>query len=504
MGTPLDRSMTVEGHWFLPDAPADRHYGVLHFDGVTGPTLDLRGHFSSELPLTMDAPFRPLIVLGETDDGKGCSLIDAAQVGHTTRAVGKEQRTLTAELALIGQIHAGADGKLPIEEVRVQVRHLPEWLDIHPFRWWFDDIPGKSVASARFEKPQPLDLRIDGAVLRLETLLGSASHDERSLEWRASTRLSYRPERPEDLRVVLARLAIVRDFLSLHFGSAALFLEAEMIPHLEDGEDPDNPTPAIILFQQDLGPPRRRVASYNVLIPLKAFRRSIGEALADWFEIHARVGPATDLLLDSFGHTGRPVNKLLTVSRAFEMLHRGLVGGEYLPAGDYQKVYETLTEAIPGDVPRGLRDRLKGSLKYGNEISLRTRLRRALESLTDQNRDLLFPEGVKKFAGTVADTRNYFTHLSEELRPRALHGPAVAVAADRLQMLAWFLLMRELGHSEPVLVEAVKRDPVWAQRTAYAHGHKESPNAQLAAVLLAAKSPRADDGSPSSSDEEEE
>ena len=114
--------------------------------------------------------------------------------------------------------------------------------------------------------------------------------------------------------------------------------------------------------------------------------------------------------------------RFLGLIQALETYCRRVQGGKYLPDAVPRGIAAALKAALPPTTPQDLRNSLvQGKIKYGNEYSLRKRLRELLCSLEDETTKLI-ADSPGKFAEDVTATRNYLTHYSSELQAQAFKG----------------------------------------------------------------------------------
>src|SRR5690242_14834408 len=91
---------------------------------------------------------------------------------------------------------------------------------------------------------------------------------------------------------------------------------------------------------------------------------------------------------------------------------------------EFAPVKANLIAALPAKLRKETRDAFANKIGFMNQFSLRTRLRR----LARDCRDIVAPlipadsAGREAFVNLVADTRNFFTHYSEELERKAARG----------------------------------------------------------------------------------
>lgn len=101
--------------------------------------------------------------------------------------------------------------------------------------------------------------------------------------------------------------------------------------------------------------------------------------------------------------------------------------------------------AIPDWVRSDFRESLKSKLKYGNEFSLRKRLKEIFSKYQEILNE--FIENKNAFIEKVVNTRNYQTHHDEDLRKRAAKGEGLYRLTQKLKKLLEICLLIELGFS---------------------------------------------------------
>ena len=110
-----------------------------------------------------------------------------------------------------------------------------------------------------------------------------------------------------------------------------------------------------------------------------------------------------------------------------------------------------MISAIPSHVPNDLRAKLKSQIRFGNEKSLRHRLRRLINSL-DPDTASVFCNDAKSFVEGIVAT-NYWTHNLTEKDLTVLEGERLVNACEQLHVFLLILFVKHLG-----IPEAVVRD----------------------------------------------
>jgi hypothetical protein len=141
--------------------------------------------------------------------------------------------------------------------------------------------------------------------------------------------------------------------------------------------------------------------------------------------------------------------------QALEGLHRSIESGLYVSEDSYRPIEEELVRAIPKNVKSDHRDSLKSRIKYGNEISLSKRLDALTDRLSVPIRKLILG-GNGVIPRSWVDTRNYYTHWDEALRPRTLDGIAMHRASTRMRTLLRVLYLQLVGVPDSAIIQALR------------------------------------------------
>ena len=169
-----------------------------------------------------------------------------------------------------------------------------------------------------------------------------------------------------------------------------------------------------------------------------------------WFELQGRLGDCMRLLFRQIERPGDEiVPRFLSACQMFEAFHRETLGGLYVEQDQYEGWRQAVVAAIPSDIPRNLRDALKARLKYGNQLSLRTRLRQTFAALPSEIQRVLELDP-KRDADAITATRNYHTHLDPSSANSIVEEGELPPVSSKLVMTVGYLLWCELGLADLV------------------------------------------------------
>jgi len=148
--------------------------------------------------------------------------------------------------------------------------------------------------------------------------------------------------------------------------------------------------------------------------------------------------------------------QFLALTRALEGLHRAIMGGSYHPDDEYESYRVELKEHVTRlHANNDWKNKfIGGELKYGNQYSLRKRLKDLLKGMDSALKGAILRDA-EGFVDRVVKTRNYLTHMDEKEHGNALHGSDLIHAFDKLQILVGVLLLRETGISETEILSAL-------------------------------------------------
>ena len=444
-GPTLLDSFERDGEWWLPgDSVEDRVFGRLSFDPAGGVRLKVRSPLRAEGRLAPGERFRPALILGSVEYGRPVTLYLATRVGRARPPLSDEGSEFYARYAFLGH-HFQDEGSESFASLEAGFTDLEEWSKHHPF---VDIIPRSERWSTGYVEMRPVEAEVDSlrAKLTIKSSIQSwALVPGRTLRWEHRIVFEVEPEEdrpPQWYRWVLEGL---QELLTLLVGRPVYPSLVEARVCREGNARAD------VFFDGGARKPGGGSASAallsresDFLLPLPDVRRELPVALENWFAKREGLAPVYDLFFGVFfGPEVSPEYQFLSLAQALETYHRRTrPESRYLDEEEYQSRYEEIKEALPGTVRGPLRDRLKEMLRYGNEWSLRRRIK-------EPPRHEL-PEGVidersnGAFVGSDSGyTRNYLTHYTEELRTTGVctvRNPTKPL--DELRCLVAFLMLQ--------------------------------------------------------------
>ena len=466
----LGQKFSVEGYWWLPGPQPTKVAGTFSHDPQGETILETMGLLDgSQFPTTTDSSAIPR-VLGVTKLGEPCTLLGSMPFGDSFNL--KSGFGLTVSRLFVPHAIFGGHIKSPRDDSFVgcalHLEGLEEWV-------------GRSSLSFSMPKNVPLakrtltlqhtpieklkaSLSSIGARLYINFELTFSPPSFKGCQWTSRTALQIMPRRRMPLAWFLQQIWDVQAVVTLLSGSMRdltkiSFLRRER--HKVDGKTKYFDRELDVITSPALPESDRPVQIPVILIPMyKIGIDGFANVLEAWSLKKQHLAPLLGLFLHSaYGHGMSLSSKLLFYTQTLESLHRKTTGGEYLPEAQYATLLQGLIRAIPAGTPNDLTERLKGTLKYGNELSLRTRLRRLLRGLAPESQGVLLGKlTVDQFVAEIVDTRNYYTHYSS-VSPNVLCGNRLLDRVRRLRQLVAMAFLLEIGVGEALVRESLASLP---------------------------------------------
>lgn len=446
-----------KGIWWLPDKPEKRVSGTLTFTPNKGANLDLMGSFKDIKNKNRSEILEPEIILGVSSDGKYITLYKCLETNSTTSFPGFQTSSrFLANLVFVG-VHFQKSEDISFKSISVHYLHLDEWVKIYGFviKSW-----GKKGVIIKYKLPEPFQVEISDELkisinFRRKVSSRSFSQEEVTIKQNTEIKVETSEEKPfEDFREIIYH---IQNLLTLGITEPVYPLSITGLTEV-NVENEAYYLPVKIFYQLlDIPKGHKTLTSNDMLFTFEDISNRFEPLLKNWFEKKDFLESVYNLY---FGTLYNPhmylEDQFLSLIQAIESFHRRVYGGKYLPDEKYDKVYEVLVNGIPEDVESELKDRLMEYLKYGNEFSLRKRLK----EIFDKYKEILdkFIENKKDFIEKVVNTRNYFTHYDKELKEHTAHGEDLCRLNQKLRMCLETCLLAEIGFTSEEIKTFISRN----------------------------------------------
>ena len=462
----LSDSFEVTGEWWLPEEADAKLYGTLRYS-PTNIELELSGtldeskiaDLKSGSPKFKDHP----CFHGLTHDRQEYTLLRArvSSLGGTTKY---------NAFHIIADKHVPALPELKLKKVSFYCQHLDVFIGRHLFTME-NDGEGRDFKSCTvtYHQPEKLDWRIDEIDATLDIQSGMKLSTPPYEQWRklhAQSFVTITPDTPQGLDWFTQQTWRFCYFLTLFTDENVSPTGMEVF--LEDDEDP-----GWHLNQTMRNCEENEKATPSFLFHLGHLIDKFEPMLKKWFSVSETLLDAIHLMMDAQRNQDHSSQgRFLLLAHAVEVISRATTSSEYMDAEQYESVITTIIKAIPQAVASDHRASLKSRIKYGNEFAFHKRIKLLLETLSDKEREIVCDDP-GKFSRGIADTRNYYTHFTDELRLKALPRIPMYWATEKLSFLSRIILFHYLGVSDEIIVCRMSGHHRLSQLIGNSKGHLE-------------------------------
>jgi hypothetical protein len=449
---------SFEGIWWLPDKPEEQIEGTLRFDPSEGARLELKEILNIE-----EAP----IILGFSDSP--IPHIEFTLLNCDNQA--KDLLGVVPPKFYVKYVFMGTHFQKPedikFRDVSVQLQYLFEWAGITGLNI---EHPSEKEVLIRYEAPEAIKEEINNELnilIGLDRYIMPSQNSQKEICIKEEAEIKIEPSEEKPFEYYLDIIDKIQKFLALATTKPVIPIEIRGTTELHKTE-------IIGIYYKIPNIPSlpEKILPNETLFTLKDIPSPdrLGKLLKNWIE-RTKTKELKPLYELYFGVLYSPSiyleHRFLSFVIAIEGYHRRKFNREYLSEEEYKSVYDKLVEVIPKETNEDLKNRLIGSLEYGNEFSLRSILNELLgkyqvilDEMTEDELKRLKIKKKEKFINTVVDVRNYLVHQNKELEKKFSGGAfrlLICLVTQKLDLLIQAILLEEIGFEPPKVEELLKR-----------------------------------------------
>lgn len=455
-----------DGIWWLPERPEERISGVLKFHPAEGANLELTGSFEdfrNSMVISLENPHSEVdIILGVASDGKIVTLYRCYGRRFHTSMPGVSSLSFTVGFVFVGH-HFEKEEDIVFISLSINYSHLEDWTGITGFQHKEETDSEAHLTRVKnsYSFPQKVEAEVNNLNIAFDYVLDSY-YDFTSVRLKQITSIKVSPREQTHFNDYLKDIYYhIQNFLSLAVGRPVypLIIKGKTqacATELPDGGIAYNDI--LISYQvRGLSDLSKTVLPSDMLFSFKDVSGDFENCLRNWFRKSEVLGPVYDLYFGTLYNPSMYLqHQFLSLTRAMESYHRRTCHGKYLPDEYYERIRETLVEAIPQDVDKEFRESLKQRLEYHNEFSLRRRLKEVLRKCGNVS-DLLIHDH-KAFIDDVVNTRNFLTHYDKALETKARSSQGLFGLVQRMKFMLEICLLTELGIPMEKIKDLISRN----------------------------------------------
>lgn len=446
----------LKGVWWLPENPELHISGVISFKNGGKITLDLIGSFRDLTSFGTGEFFQPEIILGITDNGKICTLYRNFETKSQMSYPGFRKSIFESQYLFIGK-HFNAPSEIKFSSIQANFTNLENWICQRPFK---TDL-GKEEHTLTYKYPAEFEVLLP----EINTIIKSTSNFNTSGEqfkkavWEHTAFLKITPDQWQDFHWYWSILYDLNNLLTLFVGETIYLKRLKAFgDDIQIREDLKRKETIDIFFTQKKPNLIENIHFFDMILPLPRIHNDISSVLQLWFSKSAKLRSVYDLFFGTFYNPSMYLQfHFLALTQALESFHRVTTGGKYLTDTEWKPYKDSLTNCIPGSLDSSHKQSLKNRIKYGNEYSLRKRMKDMIDTIDKSVSESIMPSK-NYYSGVIVDTRNYLTHYDQDLKEIALDGNNLFHANQRLKILVILLLLKEIGVNDVNVIQVLREN----------------------------------------------
>lgn len=436
-----------DGMWWLPEKPNNKVSGKLKFHPVEGLKLQLIGSFK-ELK-DFNTFLQPLIILGIISNGGVITLYKCYESQSHMSVLGFLSSSFIASVAFLG-CHFRKEEEIRFDFLSLNYSHLEEWTGITGFQFKMETDSKNHLTKHEviYSFPEKVEAKIGNLSIFFDYNFTSGGDRLKEVNLKHTTFIKIKPSKSLHFNDYQDVCYHIQNFLSLAIGKAVfpVIIKGKSERCSTKSQNGKAVYPDIFIYYatNSLLEISSKIYPFDMLFTFRDISDKFESILKNWFEKAEMLKPVYDLY---FGTLYNPrmylQHKFLSMTQAVEAYHRRKFEGKYLSDEDYEPIQDRFKDIIKKlDVEASFKEALKSKLKYGNEYSLRKRLKDLFVAYQEITQNFIKDED--NFINRVIDTRNYLTHYDKKLRSIA-NGKDLYCITQKLKIILQTCLLYELG-----------------------------------------------------------
>lgn len=452
----LQDNFEKHGLWWLPDEPDNEIGGILRFEPGKLPILELVGTFRSGWP--NNERFKTEIIQGVTSDGIECTLCNN-RANENFSAPGFLRQVFYSQYILLGH-HFDAFDEIQFNSYAVNYEYIEDWLFQRPYTFDVEHAKGKFEYNIHWPARTLFNEKLpkNGGTISLTTDLKTLGNSATELRVQSEAYLKLEPDSPQHFEQFRKLFFDIQHFFTLLFGVSTFprrisgFIKKE-------GNKTTLDWPVTVYYNLPITPLSITLYRHEMLLPYDTIGEQLPMFLDSWLSNADKLRPVYDLFFSSLAKSDMFIeNRFLNLVHALESFHRLMVGGQYVPSEEYDKYKANLAQFISEIIPSSsndLRNALRSKLEWGNEFSLRSRIKSMLRELSDELRASVTEQSIGDFVEKIVKTRNELVHQG---KTQIMGDEEMYYVCQRLRILLTILLLQTLGLENVSIKKTIGRN----------------------------------------------
>lgn len=462
----LDEPLNFQGYFWLPGS-SKQVPGSCSCSIKGEIELRILGSFTDNLRQSIPPdPSEFEKIIGVTENGQPVTLLNCFIKNWSFNLPGTPKYIIHAHCLLFG---AGfdKDEQVEFDSISFHSEVVDKWLGITGIRTSFDPKAGK--ASIQYERPSSPKWQLsNGYSLSANFAWTPPSGGEVSkaaITQKCYIKLEAQQKTP--LQELLNLLSRVNNLIS--FCVDQISSKSEVIAYANDLtheiDDKSYKVPIKVYFESAVTGKLKlsEVSPPFSFIPYKPMEASFGKYVSLWLELYDKLSPSLDLFFVAKSDRDFYIdNRFLILVQGLESFHRRTSDMTELSPKAYDEMGKKLLACVTGEA----QEWIKRKLKYGNEPSLRKRIKDMLTGLEN----LFGGRGIcKQIVNDIVKARNYLTHYDSKLKGNSCSGERLYALYLVLEVLYQVKIASHIGFSNDEILKLCERSQAISRKLREIH-----------------------------------
>lgn len=451
----------IQGKWWLPDKPERKIYGILKIYHDIFSELELFGLLKDK---KMSAILiEPKLILGQSIKGEEITLYKCSE--YTTR----NDRSLFHVNSVFIGLHFIDEEQIRFKNIYVEYLYLDNWF------WQGNDFEIKDFPNDETHisyKPSS-SIQVDLSNIGLDYKIQIKTGIEGNANFGPKSKITYEQKTFVEITTTNSNMKSFNDFnviiiLLQDFFSFGIMKPA--YPILIRGETESfkknqnyKTYPSLIeIYYLIRRTPNlnENLNIFNMLFCFKDISNKLELVLKKWFKKENSLSAVFQLYFTSLYSPSLYLEyQFLSLVQAIEAYCRIRYKGKYVSEGEYELISDKILKSVIENTKDGLQRSLMNRLKYGNELSLKTRICRLFKE--DIEITNLFIKNKENFIDKVIETRNYLVHQDESLKDLSFKEEELFSTNIKLKIMIEISLLKEIGFASEEIKALLLRNSLY-------------------------------------------
>ncbi len=439
----INNEIKQVGYFWLPENENKKLPGTLTIRNggrIELEVIGLFGDIAETLGSSQRTSNRKFLIKGIIESDGYVTIFDCLQTRVTTNSYSLHQARFIVNRALVG-IAIPSENEILFNSFKFSADGIDEWISISGIQ----STNGSSAETLKLQAKIPqtipikldngMDLQIQFSLTQFFSISNRVEIEQKSwfvLNSKEGTTL-------EEFMIIASKLVrflcfAINQIVSLN----NVFVYSDSVHrNLNNGET----TPISIKYYSGSkpfieAPPRINIT--DMLFQYSNIENNFEEVINCWLNAYERIGPTINLYFHVQSQSLIALEStFLSLAQALETYHRRTNKDTLMSAEDFEDLKANIIELSP----KKYQDWLAKRLEYGNELSLRRRIKDLIAPFKNYfgSRDTR-----RKLVNDIVITRNYLTHYDLSLLPQATTGLQLYPLCLKMEAILQLLLLKEL------------------------------------------------------------